>query len=297
MKSSRISRVCIAAMVLAFSFASVAQESHIGNLTGHAADGAKAFPRYCNGCHGVRGDGKGTFAPYLDPRPRDFTQGVFKCRSTPPGSIPTDEDLFNTMTRGIVTTAMPSWASLTPQTRADIVAYLKTFSPRLAQQEPASSLTIARETDVTLAGLKHGAELYKKLECGSCHGTRGYGDGPQALLLEDIKHRPIPPYDFTVAGRFKCGETNNDLYRILTTGLAGTPMPAYMDRMNPLDIWDMVHFVRTLQESRKSKENSVLKASGGRNALGQDVQSAPDSPPTTPNSTPTVTAPLPNTTP
>ena len=47
--------------------------------------------------------------------------------------------------------------------------------------------------------------------------------------------------------RFKCGETNQDLYRIFMTGLDGTPMPSFADVIQPNDAWDLVHFLRTLQ--------------------------------------------------
>ena len=44
---------------------------------------------------------------WIDPKPRDFTEATFKCRSTPTGTLPTDEDLYNAITRGFVTTNMP----------------------------------------------------------------------------------------------------------------------------------------------------------------------------------------------
>src|SRR2546422_9163271 len=84
-----------------------AQESHIGNVTGHAAAGKNLYRRYCIGCHGPDGDGAGENAQWIDPKPRDFTLGVFKCRSTPTGTLPTDQDLLNAMSRGFVTTNMP----------------------------------------------------------------------------------------------------------------------------------------------------------------------------------------------
>src|SRR5690348_8292705 len=72
-------------------------ESHIGNITGHAAAAKSDFRRYCAGCHGEFGDGNGENTIWLDPKPRDFTIATFKCRSTPTGTLPTDEDLFNTI--------------------------------------------------------------------------------------------------------------------------------------------------------------------------------------------------------
>jgi mono/diheme cytochrome c family protein len=278
--------IFVGVAVLGFAISVTAQESHVGTLTGHAADGAKYFPRYCNGCHGVRGDGKGSFAPYLDPRPRDFTAATFKCRSTSSGSLPLDEDLYRTMDRGIVTASMPSWASLTPQVRVDIIAFLKTFSARFAKEKPGQAIVIPPEGTVTIGSLKHGAELYQKHECATCHGQRGLGDGPSSGALLDMKHQPIPPYDFTVTERCKCATTNTDLYRVFMTGMDGTPMMSYSDKMTPDETWDLVHYVRTLQATRKSIENNVLKAAGGRQALAPT-----GAPAATPVSAPTETVP------
>ena len=71
--------------------------------------GQEVFVDHCAGCHGARGDGAGRAATFLSPLPRDFTAGVFKFRSTPSGSLPTDGDLFRTITRGVRWTAMPTW--------------------------------------------------------------------------------------------------------------------------------------------------------------------------------------------
>src|SRR5271166_2948157 len=105
-------------------------ESHIGSLTGHSEAGAQLYYRYCWGCHGARGNGDGENAPYLNILPRNFVAATFKCRSTPTGTLPLDTDLFNNITRGFNFTNMPSWAALTAQNRADLVAFIKTFSAR-----------------------------------------------------------------------------------------------------------------------------------------------------------------------
>lgn len=261
------SSIYVGLITLAAAVCAGAQQAHPGKLTGHFKDGAAAFPRYCNGCHGVRGDGKGTLAPYLDPKPRDYTMGIFKCRSTPTGTLPTDDDLYNTMTRGFVTAAMPPWAPLPPQTRMDIVEYLKGFSPRFASEAPGIPIVIPAESPVTVSSIKHGAELYQKLECAKCHGAKGHGDGPDAPTSVNIKHEPLPPYDFTVTDRFKCGVTNSDLYRTFMTGMDGSPMLSYADKLTADQAWDLVHYVRTLQVAHKSKESSILAAAGGQKAL------------------------------
>jgi len=102
-------------------------ESHIGNITGHSADAKYDYRRYCAGCHGDYGDANGENAVWLDPKPRDFTIATFKCRSTLTGTLPTDEDLFNTLKRGIINSNMPIWNTFSNQQRADLVAYLMTL--------------------------------------------------------------------------------------------------------------------------------------------------------------------------
>jgi cytochrome c oxidase cbb3-type subunit 2 len=221
--------------------------SHIGNLTGHANAGRRVYLRYCVGCHGQDGDGAGENAQWIEPKPRDFTAAVFKCRSTPTGTLPTDEDLFHSVSRGFVTTNMPPWAPLSSQARADVVAYIKAFSTRWQSEQPGTPITVPAETPVTTASILHGRELFQKMECWKCHGPAGHGDGPSASTLTDSKDNPIRPYNFSTGSRFKCGVTNADLYRIFMTGVVGTPMPSFADNLKPEEAWDLVHFLRTLQ--------------------------------------------------
>jgi cytochrome c oxidase cbb3-type subunit 2 len=237
-----------------------AQESHIGNLTGHAAAGAKLYRRYCVGCHGPDGDGNGENAAWIDPKPRDFTAALFKCRSTITGTLPTDEDLFNAMSRGFVTTNMPRWLPLTGQNRADLVAYIKTFSSRWKESKAGTPIAIPAEPAPTAEGILHGRQLYQHLECWKCHGAAGHGDGPSASTLTDSKDNPIRPYNFATGSRFKCGATNQDLYRIFMTGLDGTPMPSFADNIKPEEAWDLVHFLRTLQPEIKTPEAAIWNA-------------------------------------
>lgn len=260
-------------LVLSFGLAmtlalhSFAQEAHVGKLTGHTGTGKKLYRRYCIGCHGSLGDGNGENAQWIDPKPRDFVAATFKCRSTLTGTLPTDEDLYNSVGRGFTNSNMPHWDSLTDQNRIDLVAYIKTFSPRWQTEKPGAVITVPPEPTVTIESITHGAELFQKIECWKCHGKQGRGDGPSASTLTDSKDNPIRPYNFADAtndSRFKCGVTNQDLYRIFMTGLDGTPMPSFADVIQPGDAWDLVHFLRTLQTNRHSKENSVLRASGGK---------------------------------
>jgi cytochrome c oxidase cbb3-type subunit 2 len=245
--------------------ATFAQESHIGGLIGEATRGKQLYRRYCVGCHGSFGDGRGENAQWIDPKPRNFVTGTFKCRSTPSGAIPTDEDLYKSVTRGFVNSNMPSWLPLTQQQRADLVAYLKTFSSRFREEKPPAPLQVPSEPEATQQSIQHGNELYQKMNCWSCHGKEGRGDGPSALTLVDNRGYPVPPYDFVAGTRFKCGESNQDLYRILMTGLDGTPMPSFANGLTPDQAWDLVHYLRTLQMVSNRKGSTAEGKQTDRN--------------------------------
>jgi mono/diheme cytochrome c family protein len=170
------------------------------------------------------------------------------------GTLPTDEDLASAIKRGFVNTYMPSWITLTNQQRADLVAFIKTFSSRWKNERPGEPIRVPAESAATLEGIKHGKELFAKLDCGKCHGESGRGDGPAASSLTDSNNQPIRPYDFQSGSRFKCGNTNEDLFKIFMTGPDGTPMPSFADVLKPEEAWDLVHYLRTLQVRRKSAE-------------------------------------------
>ena len=245
------------------------QETQINGLTGNAKRGALLYRRYCAGCHGDQGNGEGENARFLDPRPRDFTAAVFKCRSTTTGNLPLDTDLYETLERGVHASAMPSWYALTRQQRVDLVSYIKGFSPRFHDEKPTSALVIPPEPPASSESVGRGKEVFKRMECSKCHGTEGRGNGPSAPTLTGSKNRPIAPYDFTAGERFKCGETNQDLYRIFMTGLDGTPMPSLADDLKPEEAWDLVHFLRTLQAKPEAKPPLFTRLRSGNKSAKQ----------------------------
>ncbi len=264
MKLTKITKLGLTLLAsIVFPLGAMAQqvESHVGKYTGHAEAGKQLFFRYCWGCHGFRGNGDGENAPYLNILPRNFVAATFKCRSTPTGTLPTDEDLFNAITRGFENTNMPSWMTLTHQQRVDLIAFIKTFSPRWKTEKPGTPITVPPEPPLTLASIQHGKELFTKLECWKCHGPEGRGDGPSASTLTDNNDQPIRPYNFAAGSRFKCGTTNHDLYKIFITGVDGTPMPSFADVIKPEEAWDLVHYLRTLQVTHKSPELALWESS------------------------------------
>ena len=250
----------VLAVALSMAIPGFSQESKISKLTGEPKRGKELFRRYCIGCHGPEGNGEGENAPYLNPRPRDFTLGLFKCRSTLSGSIPLDKDLFDTISRGIHGTFMPSWLALVPQQRADLIAYIKTFSKRFQEEQPGEPIRIPAEIAETPESIERGRDLYKQLGCFECHGPEGRGDGPAALTLRDAKGILAPPYNFYSSPPLKCGSTDGDIYRSLMTGLDGTPMPAYAFWLKPDQGWDLVHFLRSLGKRGRASATSLESA-------------------------------------
>src|SRR5258706_11301867 len=126
---------CVAPVTGAFGADNVGSRDH----------GKVVYQRYCMTCHGERGNGAGEFAPYANPKPRDFRKGTFKWRSTPSGSLPLVSDLERTVRDGVYWTAMPSFYALNPRARADVIAYIRTFSDRWTSEQPGSPLNIPPE--------------------------------------------------------------------------------------------------------------------------------------------------------
>jgi mono/diheme cytochrome c family protein len=253
--------VAVVALMVAPVLVSAQQgESHIGKVSGHSDAGKQLYFRYCWGCHGYRGDGNGENGPYLNILPRNFVAATFKCRSTPTGTLPTDQDLYNSLVRGFNNSNMPSWITLTDQNRADLVAFIKTLSPRWKTEKAGDVIPVPPEPKLTLDSIKHGQELFQKLECWKCHGQEGRGDGPSASTLTDSNDQPIRPYNFAAGSRFKCGSSNQDLYKIFLSGVDGTPMPSFADVVKPDEAWDLVHFLRTLQVTHKSPELALWES-------------------------------------
>jgi mono/diheme cytochrome c family protein len=272
-KSKTISLIAGAAVVLGLVAFASAQEtkyseverlnmqSNVHGRTGHADSAKTNYRRYCTGCHGDYGDGEGENAQWIDPKPRNFTLGQFKCRSTPTGTLPTDDDLYDTIGRGITNSNMPPWLPLTDNERVDMVAYVKHFSPKFVTEKPGTPIQIPAEPEVTADRIKAGQVLFQKLECWKCHGVEGRANGPSADTLTDDQNRPIKPFNFHDSTRFKCGSSDQDLYRIFMTGLDGTPMPSFADNVKPDEAWDLVFYLRTLQP-QESKEKQIAKQLG-----------------------------------
>jgi len=211
--------------------------------------GREVYRARCVGCHGSTGNGNGPAATFLFPRPRDFTLGVFKFRTTPSGSLPTDGDLYRTVTRGVRWTAMPTWHELPGEERLAVITFIKTFSKRWKEEKPEPPEVIGDAPRATPMLIARGKDLYQKAKCFQCHGESGKGDGESAPdLMDDLKF-PIRPTDLT-RGQLKGGSSARDIYRTMTLGLDGTPMPSFADALSDEERWAVSYYVLSLSAWR-----------------------------------------------
>jgi mono/diheme cytochrome c family protein len=229
-------------IVLAFAARGAAVERPLSAL--EATAGKPLFVQYCTPCHGERGDGNGTAAPFLDPKPRNLVAGPFKLRTTPSGQPPTTADILRTIERGIPGTAMPPFAFLPEADRRRLAAYVLRLADLLDEPEP-TPVAVPTASPTTPESVAHGKELYADAGCASCHGEAGKGDGPSAADLKDTQGRPIAPRDLT-SGVYRGGGDRLDLYHRIATGMDGTPMPAYGDVLAGNDLYAVVDYVRSL---------------------------------------------------
>lgn len=227
------------------------------------AQGNQIYLKQCAACHGVDGRGDGDAAYLLYPKPRDLVAANYRLVSTW-DRVPTDHDLFNTITRGMPGSAMPSWNHLPVEQRWALVHYIKSLSEKpltvRAQKQPNSDgsggeglIPVPPEPPYDPAAKARAQELYREA-CASCHGATGRGDGSQEQV--DAEGYPIRPRDLTT-GVFKGSPDSVSLYRRIIAGIPGSPMPM-SDWAYGKDGWHLVHYVRSLS-SEKQRERAEMK--------------------------------------
>jgi mono/diheme cytochrome c family protein len=277
--------------------------------------GAEVYGRHCQQCHGVSGDGEGLAAAWLTPRPRDFRRGIFKFTSTPYGFKPRREDLMRTVERGIIGTAMPSFRLLAKRDREAVVDYVLALTHRgelerllaaqadaegelsdeataetvenvLAPWQEAADNMVEPATPmppITAASIAAGRTAFQKRECFKCHGSDGRGGLAGGIEVgADAWGRKDPAADLT-SGMLRGGQAPLDIYRRISAGINGTPMPAFKDALaaEPDTIWQLTHYVMALADQRRRGVRFVpgaatpTAAPGGGKAAGQPNPQAP----------------------
>jgi len=225
------------------------------------AAGKIVYDKYCGQCHGDTGDGNGYATPRVKPKPRDFTTGTYKFRTTPNGMLPTDDDLRRVIEIGAPYTSMPGWPNLTSAEIRNVIYYIKSFSPDFENPDRyGEPIEIPRPLESTEESIARGRVVYEEQGCAACHGEVGRGDGPSAPTLVNDKGDPIKVADLTQRWTYRGGATKEDIYRTFSTGLNGTPMPSYADSLEIEDRQHLVNYVYSLGDGDDPNYGTLITA-------------------------------------
>ncbi len=260
--------------------------------------GEELFIDRCMVCHGNKGAGDGPAADFFNPRPRDFTLGLFKYKTTPGTMLPSDDNLFNTIKFGLPGSGMPGWRtllsdeqirSLIPVIKSFDIAgawapedapeddfdedgrYLKTDFLQFTETEPvASQIPFSEESAAK------GKKIFEEI-CGKCHGLNGRGNITSDKKLEDDWGARIWPRDLTLPHTWRVsnvrdheGERRQDeiirrIYQRFSIGIPGTPMPAQRstqegekDAIGQEDRWHVANYVFSLRNTKVQLSKNQL---------------------------------------
>jgi cytochrome c len=239
---------CLLAGSMAAGAASAAQPD-LGTEAQREA-GRGLYDKYCSQCHGDKGDGHGVAASRVKPRPRDFTTGTYKIRSTPSGSLPTTNDLVEIIRRGLPYTSMPAWPQFSEAELTSLAYYIKSFSPTFADEAAhADPMELPEPPAFSEESAKLGEAVYKEIGCAQCHGELARGDGTSAPTLKDDWGHHIQPADLTKRWTFRGGPSRKDIFRAFTTALSGSPMPSYADSLSVEKRWQLTDYIWSLSPS------------------------------------------------
>jgi len=265
----------------------------------------------CAVCHGDTGTGDGVAAEFMYPKPRDFSLGLFKYKTSPSGKMPKDKDLFDTIKQGLSGTSMPGWSSLLSDKQIQsLIPVIKGFdisaswAPEEAEDETFDEE--GRYTRMDFIQVSDNEELTERIAyseesanqgkvrfekvCGQCHGKQGRGNITSGKKLEDDWGNRIWPRDLTKPGSWRVTEVAGDsdksrdatigkIYQRLSIGIPGTPMPAHRavdegnkDPLSTEDRWHVAHYVYSLRYKSVAPQDGVaISAQKVEGSLPSDV--------------------------
>ncbi len=235
-------------LTLLLALASVFSVADAQNAPEASEEGKRVYEKSCAHCHGTEGRGDGSAAENLLPRPRDFTRGLYKIRSTETGQLPTDQDLFDIITEGMPGSSMPGWeTALSANERWEVTAYIKTFYEGFKENTAPRQIDLSSKIAYSEQSVETGKALYTELGCVECHGDVGRGDGTSAPTLTDEWGFQTWPANLAQGWTFRGGGETEDIFKRFIGGIAGSPMPAFEGD-------SFLHFGLTSEESKRLTE-------------------------------------------
>lgn len=236
------------AVVCASAAGAAAQDGAAPKLTAR-----ELYAQHCARCHADGGTGDGPAHTMQRPWPRDFTTGEYKFRSTPVGTLPLLSDVERVIAKGIPRTSMSGYEKwLSPSEIRDVAEYVLAFSKGSGVPD-GSARAVAAPADLAAARrpfaaarLARGKKAFAA-NCAACHGADGRGLGELAGQMRDKDGFLINPVDLTDALGYGGGSKAADIYKTITTGIAGSPMPVYGPLLDDATRADVAAYVESLQ--------------------------------------------------
>ncbi len=104
--------------------------------------------------------------------------------------------------------------------------------------------------------IEAGKKIYEK-RCYYCHGIRGDGNGPAAPRL-DQKPRNFTRNEYKIRStELGMLPTDEDLFRIITSGIEGTAMP-FWRTLSSEERWQVIYYVKTFYKGFKESEGQEV---------------------------------------
>ena len=149
-----------------------------------------------------------------------------------------------------------------PELATEVIEFIAMIR-KSAELESSIVRPKTKPTPTSDASIQRGSVLFRGVmaKCNTCHGEAGKGDGVATRDrwkrpgydeyypvsgLHDMWGNLAPPRDLTT-DRFRGGDGPEDLFRRISAGISGTPMPGYASRFTEPEIWDLVNYVNSLR--------------------------------------------------
>jgi mono/diheme cytochrome c family protein len=209
-----------------------------------SAEGAAGlYATHCVVCHGDTGKGDGPAIGALHPRPRDFTTGVYKFRSTPSGTLPTVEDVVRSTRVGLAGTSMPGYEGiLSPAEIESVSRAVLAMAPR--NKQPGKSIPLGLAPQPSPEIIARGRDLFAGSGCAACHGPEG-----KAFSWRPGREDPGGPSRPTSLAEpwtFRGESDRASVARRILTGIDGSIMPPLAGHLAPPKAWAIASYVGTL---------------------------------------------------
>jgi mono/diheme cytochrome c family protein len=275
--------------------ATARQALHLDDAT--LAKGSELYRIQCLHCHGLTGNGHGPTAPWVNPHPRDYRQGIFKFTSSsqPTGSRkPRRADLLRTLREGVEGTTMPSFNLLGEDSLEALASYVTHLSMRgQLEYDVMKDLFSgeAKDTDVmerVNGHLEAIARYWKEAESSLIrpdpnvplpsgdkrvesvrNGFRLFRDQSAAGCIgchKDYGREATFFYDTwgtigrptdLTTGVYRGGRRPIDFFWRINSGVNGSNMPLFSNVLSTKDIWDLVNFVQILPYPKMRQQYGV----------------------------------------